>query len=71
MDYQITIDGVQYVTVEQCARALGVNNMTVYRKIKSGKLPARRERGEYLISRADFDAMIPKWPFAEPQAIEA
>ena len=71
MDYQITIDGVQYITVEQCARAMNCNPMTVYRKIKSGKLPARRERGEYLISRADFDALLPRWPFEAEQAIEA
>ena len=71
MDYMITIDGVQYVTVQQCARALGCNTHTIYRKIWAGKLPSRRERGEHLISRADFDAMFPKWPFAEPQASEA
>jgi excisionase family DNA binding protein len=43
-----------YATKAEAARLLGVNRLTIYRWVKSGKLKAERIGREVLIRRSDL-----------------
>jgi excisionase family DNA binding protein len=60
----IAPDGTQYITPDYMAYLIGVDTMTIYRKIKAGKLGAQKIGGEYRISEADYAAFTqaPLWP---------
>lgn len=46
------------LTVAEVAGSLRVSNMTVYRLIKSGQLPALRVGKNYRIRQGDLDAYL-------------
>jgi excisionase family DNA binding protein len=46
------------LTVAEVARLLRVSNMTVYRLIKAGELPALRVGKNYRIREADLQAFL-------------
>lgn len=46
------------LTVAEVADVLRVSNMTVYRLIKAGELPALRVGKNYRIRQADLDAYL-------------
>jgi excisionase family DNA binding protein len=48
----------RFVTVAEVARLLRVSNMTVYRLIQSGQLPAVRVGRSYRIREADVDRYL-------------
>ncbi len=50
--------GGDFLTVAEVARRLRVSNMTVYRLINSGQLPAARIGKSYRIRDADVDAYL-------------
>ena len=47
-----------FYLVEELAEKLRVNKMTIYRRIKAGKLPAVKVGKNYRITRADFEKMV-------------
>jgi len=47
-----------FVTVGEVARLLRVSNMTVYRLLKAGELPAVRVGKSYRIREDDVDAYL-------------
>ncbi|HET9690867.1 MAG TPA: helix-turn-helix domain-containing protein [Acidimicrobiales bacterium] len=49
---------VQYVTVNEVASQLRVSNMTVYRLVQSGELPAVRIGRSYRIRASDVDGYL-------------
>ncbi len=49
---------VQYVTVAEVAGQLRVSNMTVYRLVQAGTLPAVRVGRSYRIRAADVDRYL-------------
>jgi excisionase family DNA binding protein len=53
-------DGVatQFLTVSEVAGALRVSNMTVYRLVQSGQLPAVRVGRSYRIREEDLDRYL-------------
>lgn len=50
--------GDQLLTVSEVAGDLRVSNMTVYRLIRGGQLPALRVGRNYRIRRADLEAYL-------------
>ncbi len=48
----------RFVTVGEVADQLRVSNMTVYRLVQSGQLPAMRVGRSYRILAADFDRYL-------------
>jgi excisionase family DNA binding protein len=48
----------RYVTVAEVADQLRVSNMTVYRLVQSGQLPAVRVGRSYRISEEDVDRFL-------------
>jgi excisionase family DNA binding protein len=48
----------RFVTVAEVARELRVSNMTVYRLVQSGQLPAVRVGRSYRIRSSDFDRYL-------------
>ncbi|MEY2765605.1 MAG: Helix-turn-helix domain, partial [Actinomycetota bacterium] len=44
------------VTLHEAARRLRVHYMTVYRYVRSGRLPARQEDGEWKVLVSDIQA---------------
>lgn len=55
--------GAEEVGLREASEGLGLHYMTVYRYVRSGKLPARREGGKWLVRRSDLRALA-----GEPQA---
>jgi excisionase family DNA binding protein len=51
-------DGSAYVTVAEVAQHLRVSNMTVYRLINSGELPALRIGKSYRLRGEDVDRYL-------------
>jgi excisionase family DNA binding protein len=43
------------LTLQEVAERLGVHYMTAYRYVRTGRLPAVQERGEWRVARADVD----------------
>lgn len=52
------VRGAALLTVSEVARTLRVSNMTVYRLIKGGELPALRIGKNYRIREVDLDAYL-------------
>jgi excisionase family DNA binding protein len=48
----------QFLTVAEVARALRISNMTVYRLISSGQLPAVRVGKSYRLREEDVDRYL-------------
>jgi excisionase family DNA binding protein len=48
----------RYLTVAEVARALRVSNMTVYRLVNSGELPALRIGKSYRLREDDIDKYV-------------
>ncbi|GAP18529.1 helix-turn-helix domain-containing protein [Levilinea saccharolytica] len=51
-------DPREYLKINEAAQFLGVNPRTVYRHIKTGKIPASMVGGLYLIRRSDLEAVL-------------
>jgi len=49
-----------FYLVDELAKKLRVNPMTIYRYIKAGKFPATKIGKEYRIDRETFEAFIKK-----------
>ena len=49
---------MQYITIPQLAKMLGVSRVTVYRKVKSGKIPATKIGHTYVISDEEMDKIL-------------
>jgi len=47
-------EGMRVFTPDELAERLKVNVHTIYRHIRSGKLPASKPGGAYIVSRADL-----------------
>jgi len=50
-------DGTDALNLKQVARLLDVHYMTVYRYVRHGRLPARREGANWMVDRADAEAL--------------
>ncbi len=50
--------GDRLLTVSEVAGALRVSNMTVYRLVRTGQLPAIRVGKNYRIRQADLDSYL-------------
>ena len=55
--------GAAEVGLREASEVLGLHYMTVYRYVRTGKLAARREGGEWLVRRSDLQALA-----REPEA---
>ncbi len=55
--------GANEVGLREASEVLGLHYMTVYRYVRTGRLAARREGGEWLVRRSDLEALA-----REPQA---
>jgi excisionase family DNA binding protein len=49
---------IEWITVYEIARELGVSKMTVYRLIHSGELPSHRIGRSFRVKRESFDAYL-------------
>ncbi len=52
------LSDVRFLTVAEVARLMRVSNMTVYRLINSGSLPAVRVGKSYRLTEADVDQYL-------------
>lgn len=52
------LSSTRFVTVAEVAKRLRVSNMTVYRLVKSGQLPAVRVGRGYRIPEADLERYL-------------
>ena len=50
------------ISLREAARRLGVHYMTVYRYVRTGRLPARRAGQEWLVDPGDLDRVHPAEP---------
>lgn len=50
----------KYYSIPMAAKKLGVNRVTLYRRVKSGRVKAIRVGRNYLIPREDIDSPLPK-----------
>jgi len=50
---------VDELTVSEAAEVSGVERQAILARIKAGSLPGRKERGRWLVRRADLDAWTP------------
>lgn len=76
MDDEPSLDPDDYMTTQECARALKLRQIVTVRKyIKEGLLKAYRVRREYLIPREDFKrffkSLMVKPPAPKPPAPKA
>ncbi len=55
---QSTQGAVRYLTVAEVARMLRVSNMTVYRLVNAGELPALRIGKSYRLREEDVDKYL-------------
>ena len=53
---------MKYITVPQLAEMLGLSRTTVYRKVKSGKIPAQKIGHAYIISDKTISQILSKEP---------
>ena len=49
--------GANEVGLREASDVLGLHYMTVYRYVRTGKLAARREGGDWLVRRSDLEAL--------------
>ena len=57
----------EYVSLPEAARRLGLHYMTVYRYVRTGRLPAVRKGGQWLVDVVD---LAPKKPSGKPKQQE-
>ena len=50
------------ISLQEAADRLGVHYMTVYRYVRTGRLPAVKEAGEWRVERSDVDRLRPAKP---------
>ena len=50
----------EYITIPQLARLLGLNRVTVYKKVKRGEIPSTKVGKFHLISRRDVERILEK-----------
>ena len=51
---------MSYITIPQLAKMMGVSRVTVYRKVKSGEIPATKAGHIYLISNEETEKVLNK-----------
>lgn len=49
---------MKYITIPQLAKMLGLSRVTVYRKVKSGEIPATKVGHTYVISNAEISEIL-------------
>lgn len=54
------------LTLHQVADELGLHYMTVYRYVRTGRLPATKRGGTWVVSRGDLEAMADHEPVLDP-----
>lgn len=54
------------LSVEDVAKALGLNRNTIYREVRSGRIPSVRVGDRFLIPKAAFE----KWLECQPKTQE-
>ena len=54
--------------VDEAARALGLSEQTLYRKIQLGQIPARKWGGRIVVLRDDLEEALRALPGARQQA---
>lgn len=47
-----------YITIPQLAKMLGKSRVTVYRKVKSGEIPAKKVGNVYIISDEEVEKVL-------------
>ncbi len=57
MTVETDASGARMIGLQQAADRLGVHYMTVYRYIRTGRLPAVKEAGEWRIERTAVDRL--------------
>jgi excisionase family DNA binding protein len=57
MTVHTNASGARMISLQEAADRLGVHYMTVYRYIRTGRLPAVKEAGEWRVERADVDRL--------------
>ncbi len=50
------VDSAEFLTLGEVAERRGLHYMTVYRHVRTGRLPATKENGEWKVRAADLDA---------------
>ena len=50
------VDNADYLTLAEVAERRGLHYMTVYRHVRTGRLPATKENGEWKVLAADLEA---------------
>ena len=50
----------KYITIPQLAKLLGLSRIAVYKKVKSGQIPATRIGKAYVISDRDITSILGK-----------
>jgi excisionase family DNA binding protein len=53
------LDSAEFLTLAEVAERRGVHYMTVYRHVRTGRLPATKKNGEWKVLVADLDAKPP------------
>lgn len=51
---------MSYITIPQLAKILGLSRVTVYRKVKSGEIPATKIGHAYLVSNEEISKVLSK-----------
>jgi excisionase family DNA binding protein len=54
------MDSGEYVSIPEMARILGLSRIAVYRKVKKGRIKAKKIGRNYAIPRRDADAILGK-----------
>ena len=54
------MDSSEYVSIPEMARILGLSRIAVYRKVKKGRIKAKKIGRNYAIRRRDADAILHK-----------
>jgi excisionase family DNA binding protein len=49
-----------YITIPQLAKMLGVSRVTIYRKVKSGRIPAVKVGHTYVITDDEIETILAK-----------
>ena len=49
-----------YITIPQLAKMLGVSRITIYRKVKSGQIPAKKIGHTYVITDDEIQRILSK-----------
>ncbi len=49
---------MSHITIPQLAKMLGLSRITVYRKVKSGEIPAERAGHTYIISDEEISKIL-------------